>query len=498
MQVNPGGPSPALLSSAALRQLNSTPQLALPAPVSATVLSSRPVPGAAALFQGELQLALTTELLSYISATPLPAGQSIRLQANLDGSFQATPVSTPLPVTAQASSALAQALRDLLPLTRSGAFSQLLESLRAIQQNPEPALPDNALIQARALLDAIPKVASSTAADAVQAWVDPQLQSLEALLAQGQTPAQGHPQQRLASLLQSLPPEHPGAAATTTIPARGASAPLIYERLPATAATPHAATAQMVDTPTTAPAAATLADPGGVLPAALDLIAAPPPTTAATTTPIIVVLADNTAADSALAPSPATTAAPPPSSGSIHPEQAANSPVSALREQISAVLADQHLRQAITHLSAHGGDVALPSHLQSLPQDGQQTVLVTSLPVQYGQRFHQVDLQIGQRHGGRAPGEHAARMTWVISLGFDLAALGRIVVRSELAGRHLEASFWTERDTTRQLIDHELPQLNARLQDLGLTVTRLQTLAGVPPGSADAAATTSHLVDLSV
>ncbi len=508
MQVNPGSPSPALLSSGGLRQLNNTtPQLSLPAPVSATVVSSRPVPGAAALYQGELQLALTTELLSYVSASALPPGQSIRLQANNDGSFQATPITTPPAPTQVASSALAQALRDLLPLTRSGAFGQLLESLRVIQQSPEPALPDPALLQARALLEAIPKVATPTTADALQAWIDPQMQSIASLLAQGQAPARGHPQQRLANLLQALPAENPGTPASSSPPE---TSPLIYERLPIASATTESNTAAAAN-PAANPAAT--ANPAGVAATLLELSTAflpgaatptPSPASPSATAPFIILttpLPTPPAPDSTVPPIPLAT--PPPSDPApANLGQAAlplGEPIAALRQQISAILADQHLRQAIVHLAARSSDVVLPSHLQSLPQDGQQVLLFTSLPLQYGQQFHQVDLQIGQRQGGRAKGEHDARMTWVISLGFNLEALGRVVARSELVGRQLEATFWSERDTTRLLIEHELPQLSARLQDLGLEVARLQTLAGMPPGSADpAAVTTSHLVDLSV
>ncbi len=517
MQVNPGSPSPALLSSGGLRQLNNTtPQLSLPAPVSATVVSSRPVPGAAALYQGELQLALTTELLSYVSASALPPGQSIRLQANNDGSFQATPITTPPAPTQVASSALAQALRDLLPLTRSGAFGQLLESLRVIQQSPEPALPDPALLQARALLEAIPKVATTTTTDALQAWIDPQMQSIASLLAQGQAPARGHPQQRLANLLQALPAENPGTPASSSPPE---TSPLIYERLPIASATTEsnaAAAANPASNPAANPAgsaSAATANPAGVAATLLELSTAflpgaatptPSPASPSATAPFIILttpLPTPPAPDSTVPPIPLAT--PPPSDPApANLGQAAlplGEPIAALRQQISAILADQHLRQAIVHLAARSSDVVLPSHLQSLPQDGQQVLLFTSLPLQYGQQFHQVDLQIGQRQGGRAKGEHDARMTWVISLGFNLEALGRVVARSEIVGRQLEATFWSERDTTRLLIEHELPQLSARLQDLGLEVARLQTLAGMPPGSADpAAVTTSHLVDLSV
>ncbi len=494
MQVYPGSPTPALSSSLGLRQLNSTPQLALPAQLSATVLSSRPVPGAAALYQGELQLTLTNELLSYISASALPTGQALKLSANIDGSYQAQAVVATETNPAPTNNAINQALRDLLPLTRSGAFSQLLESLQIITQHADPALPDAARLNAQKLLESIPQVAASTAADAIQAWVDPQLQSLESQLARGQSPARGHPQQMLARLLQSLPLE----PAPTQEQASALPEILIYARPqghpgtpPASAEPAGAYAAAGAEHPPSATAAVLVAPEFAAVPAEDPGAALTQPAISSADTPPLQTLMHGEMVDHQLAP-PTSAASSPPAT----PSSTLLALLPALRAQIGAALADQHLAQALVHLTHHG-DSGLPASVQKLPVDGQQVLLLTSLPVQLHQQFHQVDLQIGQRPE-QSPGQATqAGMTWIISLGFDLHNLGRIVVRGELSGRSLETTFWSEQASTRQLLEHRLPQLEDSLQGLGLSVTRLQNLAGPPPGI-DKNLAAPQLVDLSV
>ncbi len=494
MQVTPtssGQVSPA----GGLKQINATPQLALPGPLAATVLTSFPVSGVAESYAGQLRLALTNELLNYISQQSLPVGQNITLQPTSEGTYRATPQAATAPQLL--TSLTTQTLRDLLPLTQSGSFIQLLESLRYLvtaNQTLEEPMPEAFQRAAKALLQNIPQVNASAPADAVHEWVQPQLTPPESLLGQGKLPPPSSPDLMLANLLQQLPMKERPAP----LPARSSTWNSLSAEVPAsdTSSAPGTLTlnrsAQAGTSPAsehpTAPLVYVLQRPLSTNP--------PLAETSAPAYPLSAQIPDEFAAllETALpqdpSPNPEATSTTdqgtpttPPKvvaefSLPLAPPNELGNTLHQVHELILATLANHQMNRAITTLQ-HAGVAALPATLHSLPQENQQVLFMNTMPIMVGQHYHAVDLQIGQREATPQGGQ-STHMIWIISLGFDLEGLGRIVAKGELQGRSLGTDFWAENEMTRLLLDRRLPDLATQLKSVGLNISHLTTHSGLP------------------
>ena len=67
-----------------------------------------------------------------------------------------------------------------------------------------------------------------------------------------------------------------------------------------------------------------------------------------------------------------------------------------------------------------------------------------------------------------------------MELAFDLAPLGPLQVRAQLASGRLSSEFWAEKGATATLIDTELPHLRERLLAAGFVVGDLSSRQGRP------------------
>jgi hypothetical protein len=70
---------------------------------------------------------------------------------------------------------------------------------------------------------------------------------------------------------------------------------------------------------------------------------------------------------------------------------------------------------------------------------------------------------------------------WTVWLSFTPGDLGQVHCRLTVAGERVSANFWTERDTTAQLFQHHMSDLDAGLRRANLTPGRLDCQAGEPP-----------------
>ncbi|NNM51261.1 MAG: flagellar hook-length control protein FliK [Pseudomonadales bacterium] len=150
-----------------------------------------------------------------------------------------------------------------------------------------------------------------------------------------------------------------------------------------------------------------------------------------------------------------------------------------VRELILATLANHQMNRAITTLQ-HAGASSLPPSLHPLPQQDQQVIFMTTMPIMVDQRYHSVDVETVKRKAKPQGAQSAGSMIWIISLGFDLEGLGRIVAKGELQGRSLGTDFWAEKEITRLLLDRKLPELAEQLGTYGLNISHLTTHAGLP------------------
>ena len=69
-------------------------------------------------------------------------------------------------------------------------------------------------------------------------------------------------------------------------------------------------------------------------------------------------------------------------------------------------------------------------------------------------------------------GENASRK-WIVSLALDIAPLGKIYAHLRLANEQLSSSIWAENEFTNNLISHNLPDLQGRLERSGLNVLNI-------------------------
>jgi flagellar hook-length control protein FliK len=134
----------------------------------------------------------------------------------------------------------------------------------------------------------------------------------------------------------------------------------------------------------------------------------------------------------------------------------------ALAKQVDAALARVELNQ-----------------LQSTPPENRATApLVIEVPVRDGDRTDVLRLQVDPEERA-ATGE--AMSAWTVWLSFTPGDLGQVHCRLTVAGERVSANFWTERDTTAQLFQQHMSDLDAGLRRANLTPGRLDCQAGEPP-----------------
>lgn len=119
---------------------------------------------------------------------------------------------------------------------------------------------------------------------------------------------------------------------------------------------------------------------------------------------------------------------------------------------------------------------------------------VLEVPVRGGSNTQVFHLQIEEHEVKQeVAGEHR----WSVMLAFDIEPLGPVRARVSVLGQQTSAVFWTEEESSSDLIQHYLPQLQQALEQAGLQVGALACHQGRPPVS-QPAAQTHHYIDESV
>jgi hypothetical protein len=118
--------------------------------------------------------------------------------------------------------------------------------------------------------------------------------------------------------------------------------------------------------------------------------------------------------------------------------------------------------------------------LASLPQnEGEPITWQIEIPFSDGRYSDSAKLRIVRE--GKA-GSQAEQAYWSVLLELNPPDLGTIHSRITLIGERIETYFWSDLEATSKLINSRLELLAARLQQAGLEVGRLDTLAGAPGG----------------
>lgn len=136
---------------------------------------------------------------------------------------------------------------------------------------------------------------------------------------------------------------------------------------------------------------------------------------------------------------------------------------------------------AIARLQSH--QLSSLAQTQTTADGLQLTTWQTELPLRNGQDITTVQAWIQREEDTTSEAAEHRETLWRLELAFDLAPLGPLQVQAQLIGHSLSSQLWAEQRDTARLIDAELPQLRARLEQAGLVVGSLDCREGLPaPG----------------
>ncbi len=138
-------------------------------------------------------------------------------------------------------------------------------------------------------------------------------------------------------------------------------------------------------------------------------------------------------------------------------------------------------RQLLQQLTRQG-EAALSrlqlNQLQSLPKgEGQEQLWVMELPLFNGEQLEQLRLRIRRERRGER-GETGER--WSMTLELEDAGQAPLQITVSLSDGQIATTFRAAREETAQLFQEHLATLQARLQEQGLQVGRLQSHRGIP------------------
>ncbi len=117
---------------------------------------------------------------------------------------------------------------------------------------------------------------------------------------------------------------------------------------------------------------------------------------------------------------------------------------------------------------------------QVLPDGYYLSTWQTEIPWRDGERLGAVQVRFQEERPPPDNRGEARDSLWKVELAFDLAPLGPLQVRAQLASGRLSSEFWAEKGATATLIDTELPHLRERLLAAGFVVGDLSSRQGRP------------------
>lgn len=132
----------------------------------------------------------------------------------------------------------------------------------------------------------------------------------------------------------------------------------------------------------------------------------------------------------------------------------------------------------IARLQTH--QLASLAQTQILPDGYYLSTWQTEIPWRDGERLGAVQVRFQEERPPPDSRGEARDSLWKVELAFDLAPLGPLQVRAQLASGRLSSEFWAEKGATATLIDTELPHLRDRLLAAGFVVGDLSSRQGRP------------------
>lgn len=132
----------------------------------------------------------------------------------------------------------------------------------------------------------------------------------------------------------------------------------------------------------------------------------------------------------------------------------------------------------IARLQTH--QLASLAQTQVLPDGYYLSTWQTEIPWRDGERLGAVQVRFQEERPPPDARGEARDSLWKVELAFDLAPLGPLQVKAQLASGRLSSEFWAEKGATAVLIDTELPHLREQLLAAGFVVGDLSSRQGRP------------------
>lgn len=146
--------------------------------------------------------------------------------------------------------------------------------------------------------------------------------------------------------------------------------------------------------------------------------------------------------------------------------------------QLEPQQSSQLLRQLAGHASTMQGAQLATIEQQQQPGQNQQLFIQLPLLQQGDSRF--AELALTEREAdGSTPGQK--RTQWQLTMKFDLASQGKLLVQVRLTGLEVSLQFYTEQSGPLAMAQQFLPLLKDRLKMQGLEVTEAQCQLGKIP-----------------
>jgi hypothetical protein len=167
--------------------------------------------------------------------------------------------------------------------------------------------------------------------------------------------------------------------------------------------------------------------------------------------------------------------------GNQPPADVKSSPAQRLQNLVAQLDQTQSgalLKQLAGHASKMQGAQFATAEQAQNPQQLQQLFIQLPLLQQGESRF--AELALTEREADGKAGE-AKRMQWQLTMKFDLAAAGHLLVQVRLTGLEVSLQFYAEQATVVSSAEQFLPLLKDRLKMQGLAVTEAQCQLGKIP-----------------
>jgi len=146
--------------------------------------------------------------------------------------------------------------------------------------------------------------------------------------------------------------------------------------------------------------------------------------------------------------------------------------------QLDQTQSSQLLKQLAGHASKMQGAQFATAEQAQTPQQNQQLYIQLPLVQQGESRF--AELAVTEREADGKPGE-AKRQQWQLTMKFDLADAGHLLVQVRLTGLEVSLQFYAEQANIVSNAEQFLPLLKDRLKMQGLQVTEAQCQLGKIP-----------------